>query len=279
MQIHPTASVHPSAQLPDEIEIGPHAVIDAGVTIGSGCTVNAHAIVTGETIIGTGNEIGYGAVIGAPPQDLTFKPDTRSRVIIGNRNIFREYVTIHRGNKDETDTAIGDQNFFMVGVHLAHNVRVGNHAIFANNVLLGGHVTVGDRAFFGGASAFHQFARVGRLAMIQGMMIGNRDTPPFCIGHGYSRIAGLNVVGLRRAGFSAETRRALKETYFILFDGKRLRKDAIREARESASCPECHELIDFVETPSRQGLCAPDLARGASGGGSRTEAEDDRDSL
>jgi UDP-N-acetylglucosamine acyltransferase len=261
MPIHPTAVIHPAARVAADAEIGPHAIVEAGAEIGPGCVIRAHAVIAGETVLGAGNEIGYGAVIGAPPQDLSFDPKTRSRVVVGEGNVFREYVTVHRGSKEGGQTTVGDRNYLMVGAHLGHDVRLGSGVILANNVLLGGHLAVGDRAFVGGAAAFHQFARIGRLAMCQGLMIGNRDVPPFCMAYGRSRIAGINALGLRRAGLPAETRQAIKATYHALFDRPGRLADAIEEARAQAACPEAHELIDFVAAPSKQGICA------AGGGG------------
>jgi len=158
--IHSTAFVDPSAKLGGDIEIGPGAIIEAGAVIGDGCRIQARAVISGHVRMGERNTVGYGAILGADPQDFDFKPGTQSSVVIGDDNIFREYVTIHRGTKEDSSTTVGNNNFLMVGVHMGHNSSVANHVIIANNCLLAGYVAVLDGAVLGGGSVFHQFIRV-----------------------------------------------------------------------------------------------------------------------
>ena len=176
--IHPTALIDPRAQLGREVQVGPYALIEADCVIGDYCEIRAHAVLCSGTILGAQNQIGYGAVLGAEPQDYAFK-NTDSRVEIGARNKIREYVTIHRATQEEGATRVGDDNFLMGGVHLGHDVVIGNRAILANNTLLSGYVQVGDGVFLGGGTLVHQFVRIGRLAITRGGTRLGKDVPPF----------------------------------------------------------------------------------------------------
>src|SRR4029077_9750850 len=160
---------------------------------------------------------GHGAIIGSAPQDVRFSEKTRSRVEIGNDNLIREYCTIHRGSTEGSATKIGNENFFMVGVHIGHNCSVGNDVIIANNVLLAGNVEILDQAFVGGGSTFHQFMRVGRLVMVQGSSAFGKDLPPFTMAAERNAVFGLNIVGLRRAGFNANERDEIKEAFKLVY--------------------------------------------------------------
>ena len=229
--IHPTAIIHPKAKLDATVQVGPFAVIDAGVELGANCIVGPHVYLTGETKIGTGNRFHAGCVIGDAPQDLKYK-DEPTRLRIGDENVFREHVTIHRSTKSDAETIIGSHNFFMANSHVAHNCTVGDHAILANGALLGGHAVVQDRAFISGNGLVHQFTRVGTLALMQGGAAISKDLPPFTVAFRENEICGLNIVGLRRAGFTAEQRLELKRLYHLLFrSGKNLR-EALAEASE-----------------------------------------------
>ena len=165
--LHPTAIIAPTARLAADVQVGPYAVIDAQVTLGPGCVVGPHTHLTGHTTIGARNRFHAGCVIGDAPQDLKYK-DEPTRLRIGDGNVFREHVTVHRSNKLAEDTVIGSNCLFMANCHIGHNSNVGNHVIIANGALLGGHVTVEDRAFISGNCLLHQFVRVGTLAMMQG---------------------------------------------------------------------------------------------------------------
>src|SRR5881628_2967748 len=178
-KIHPTAILNPDAQIGADVEVGPFSVIGPQVMIGNETIVQSHVVIEGEVLIGSGNFVGHGAIIGAPPQDVSFSPERKTKVEIGNDNVIREYCTIHRGTAEGTATKIGDKNFLMVGAHLGHNCEIGNNVTIANNCLLAGYVRVDDQAFIGGGSTFHQHMRVGRLVMVQGSSAFGKDLPPF----------------------------------------------------------------------------------------------------
>ncbi len=252
MTVHPTALVDPSAQLAEGVEIGPYAIIGSRVSLAEGCRVFAHAVLEQDIVAGPGNTFGYGAIIGAPPQDLSFRPNDPARVVIGTGNTFREYTTIHRGMGE--GTILGDNNFLMAGAHLAHNVRLGNNILIANNCLLGGHVQVGDRAFLGGGSVYHQFTRIGRLVITQGQGGYGKDIPPFCMAAGINRIAGLNVIGLRRAGFTPAQRAEISAAFSLLYR-RGLNVTQALEAASGISTPLAREFFDFVAASTKRGIC------------------------
>ena len=267
--IHSTAVIHPKAKLDSTVVVGPYAVIDEGVAVGPNSAVGPHVYLTGHTTIGTDNQIHAGCVLGDAPQDLKYKGEP-TRLRIGDHNIFREHVTVNRSNKLEEDTVIGSNNLLMANSHVGHNSVVGDFVILANGALLGGHVVVQDRVFISGNCLVHQFVRVGRFALMQGGSAISKDLPPFCIARGDNGICGLNVVGLRRAGFSGEERLELKKLYHLLFRSGRKRGAAVVEARNTASGEAARLLIDFVSS-TRRGLCADTGAR-------RTAAEAESDS-
>jgi UDP-N-acetylglucosamine acyltransferase len=252
--IHPTAIIHPKAKLDSAVNVGPFTVIDEDVELGADCVVGPHVYLTGHTKIGSGNKFHAGAIIGDAPQDLKYKGEP-TRLVIGDKNVFREHVTIHRSNKLEEDTVIGSRNFFMQHSHVAHNCVIGNDVILAGGALLAGHVTVQDRVFISGNCLAHQFARVGTLAMMQGGSAISLDLPPFTMLSQGNLMCGLNVVGLRRAGFSAEQRTELKRLYHLLFrSGKNLR-GAVAEARKNFTGDAAKILLDFV-AEAKRGVCA-----------------------
>jgi UDP-N-acetylglucosamine acyltransferase len=250
--IHPTAIISPQAELDPTVEVGPNVIIEEHVKIGQGTKIYANAYLTGFTTIGRNNQIHMGAVIGHDPQDTGFSKDTVSYIEIGDNNIFREYVTIHRGTKPDTKTIVGNENFLMGGSHLAHNVTIGNNVIIANYACLAGYVTAGDRAFVSGGVMVHQFVTVGRLAMLSGNGRFSRDIPPFVVALERNRVEGLNLVGLRRAGFTKEAIREVKECYKILYISGYGKKKAI-ESLDAAgfTTPEAAEFISFVRTAKR----------------------------
>lgn len=253
--IHPTALIHPDAELGTSVTVGPHAVIEGPARIGDGCEIQAHAVVTGYVEMGKDNVIGYSAVIGGEPQDFAFKPEVRSTVRIGNGNKIREFSTIHRGTAEGSATIVGDECFLMAGAHLGHNVHLGNQVIIANNSLLGGHVQVGDRVFIGGGCVFHQHTRIGRLAICQGLSGYGKDIPPFTTGALINGIAGLNVIGLRRAGLSAAQRTEIKEAFALLYRGGLNTTQALAAARERTWGAEAQEFFDFVAAAKKRGIC------------------------
>jgi UDP-N-acetylglucosamine acyltransferase len=267
--IHPTAIVHLKAKLDSTVQIGPYAVIDEGVELGAHCVVGPHVYLTGITRIGAHNRFHAGCVIGDAPQDLKYDGQP-TRLRIGDDNVFREHATAHRSTTTEGETVIGSHGFFMANSHVGHNSHLGDHVILANGVLLGGHVTVGDRAFLSGNCLVHQFVRVGTLALMQGGSAVSKDLPPFTIARGHNGICGLNVVGLRRAGYSAGQRLELKQLYHALFRAGQGLRSALAAAQEKFSSPAAKVMLDFL-TGSKRGVCA-DAGRGA--GAAKESAED-----
>ena len=258
-QIHASALVDPSTQLGEGARVGPFAMIEKNCVIGAGCEIRAHAVICAGTILGEQNQIGFGAIIGAEPQDFAFK-GLPSRVEIGARNRIREYVTIHRATKENGATRIGDDNFLMGGVHLGHDVTVGNGVILANNTLLSGHVQIGDRAFLGGATVLHQFVRIGSLAITRGGTRLGKDVPPYFMAVATNQVSGINRVGLRRAGLSHEVRKAIQAAYEMIYRSELNVSQALEELRQKFSGPEIAALTDFIST-SKRGICRD---RGAS---------------
>jgi UDP-N-acetylglucosamine acyltransferase len=260
--IHPTAIIHPDAKLDPTVKVGPYAVIDGQVTMGANCVVGPHVHLTGVTTIGAGNQFHTGCVIGDAPQDLKYKGEP-TRVRIGDQNVFREHVTVHRSTKLDEETIIGSHNFLMAHSHVGHNSALGNHIIIANGAMLGGHATVADRAFISGNCMVHQFVRIGSLALMQGGSGISKDLPPFTIAKGNNGICGLNVIGMRRAGFSAEDRLQLKAAYKLLFRSGQKLRPALAEAQKKFTSPTVKTLLDFVAA-SKRGICS-DTGKGSSG--------------
>lgn len=254
--IHPTAIVDSGANIGANVEIGPYTLVGGNVTIGDDTTIGANVVIEGEVTIGRGNRIGHGALIGGTPQDLNFTPATRSRVEIGDRNVIREYGTIHRGTDEGSATTIGDENFLMAGVHVGHNCVIGDGVIVANNVLLGGCVTIFDQAFIGGGTTLHQNMRVGRLVMVQGSSAFGKDLPPFTLAAERNAIFGLNVIGLRRAGFGVDARTEIKRAFKLLYTSGLNAKQALAKSKEMEWTEIGREFFDFVaEALMGRGVC------------------------
>ena len=251
--IHPTAVIHSKAQLDSTVLVGPHAVIDGGVEVGARCVIGPHAYLTGRTQIGTDNKFFAGSVIGEAPQDLKYK-GAPSGLRIGDYNVFRECVTVHRANLESDQTVIGSHNLLMGCCHIAHDCRLGDYVIIANGALIGGHVHIGDRVLISGNCLVHQFVRVGTLAMMQGGSAISKDLPPFTVARGDNSCCGLNTIGLRRAGLSPADRLELKQLYHSLFrSGLNLRK-AVIAARDKFSSASAKMMLDFIEG-SKRGVC------------------------
>jgi UDP-N-acetylglucosamine acyltransferase len=250
--IHPTALVAAGAQLGEGVTVGPYAVIEDGVVIGARTEIRAHAVVKRFTTLGEDNVVYEHAVLGNDPQDISFDGGPTT-LVIGDRNRIREGVTIHRGTHATGTTIVGSDCFLMAYVHIAHDCRVADRVIMANNVALAGHVHVDERAFLGGAVGIHHFTRVGRLAMVGGCAKINRDCLPFVLTDGSPGLtSGLNVVGLRRAGFAAADLRTLKTAYRTLLRSALPLAEAL--ARLSAmNEPLADELVAFVRG-SRRGF-------------------------
>ncbi|MFA5088023.1 MAG: acyl-ACP--UDP-N-acetylglucosamine O-acyltransferase [Candidatus Omnitrophota bacterium] len=257
LNIHKTAVIHPSAKLSPGVSIGAYTIIDGDVTIMDNVRVGSHCVVTGQTTIGPGCKIFSGAVVGSAPQDKKFSGDENVFLSIGENNVIREYVTINVGTvKGGGKTVLGANNLLMAYSHVAHDCIIGNNCVMANAATLGGHVTLEDNAVIGGLTAVHQFVRLGRLSIVGGCSKVVQDIAPFstCDGHP-TEVYGLNLVGLKRAEFSAETIRRLKKAFKILFNSGLAKTHAIeRIEQEIEPCPEIEHLIFFIKT-SKRGLC------------------------
>lgn len=265
MAIHPTAIVDPRAELGADVEIGPYAIVEGPVVLGDRVRIHAHGCVRGPSEIGEDTVIFSFACIGGDPQDLKYRGEP-TRLVVGKRNTFRENSTANRGTTaGDGVTRIGDDNLFMANTHVAHDCVVGNRCVFANSVAIAGHVTIQDRVVLGGLAAVHQFGRIGRCAMVGGGGMAAQDVPPFTIAQGdRARLVGLNVVGLRRAGFSREVMSALKGAYRELFQAGMPTRIASEQVRAFYhDVPEVLELVAFLES-SQRGICrsvgSPDAA-------------------
>jgi UDP-N-acetylglucosamine acyltransferase len=251
--IHSTAIISPKAQLDSTVEVGPYAVIDAHVSLGPGCHVGPHVYLTGHTAIGANNRFHAGCVIGDAPQDLKYK-DQPTRLVIGDGNLFREGATVHRSATTDGATIVGSNNFLMVNSHLGHNVSIGDNVIITNGALIGGHAQIDDRVFISGNCLAHQFVRIGTLALMQGGAAISLDLPPYTVASRINTLCGLNVVGLRRAGVSAEERLELKRLYHkLLLSGQNL-SNALLEARPEFTGTCARAMLDFVASSTR-GVC------------------------
>jgi UDP-N-acetylglucosamine acyltransferase len=251
--IHPTAIIHPQAKLDPTATVGPYAVIDGEVELGPHCSVGPHAYLTGRLTMGSHNQFFAGCVIGEAPQDLKYK-GAPTRVRIGDHNVFREHVTVHRSTTVEGETVIGSHNFLMANAHVGHNSQVGDHVIMANGALLGGHVTVGDRAFISGNAVVHQFVRIGTLAILQGGTKTSKDVPPYTVTYEFNLIVGLNTIGLRRAGLTAAERLELKQLYRFLFRSGKNQRAAVAAAQKEFTGAPARHLLEFMAATKR-GVC------------------------
>jgi UDP-N-acetylglucosamine acyltransferase len=256
MKIHPTAIISADAQLEDGVEIGPYAVIGSDVKIGKNTIIGPHAVIDDFTHIGEGCHIFQFCSIGAPPQDLKFGGE-KTRVIIGNFNTIREFVTINRSTTADIGvTMIGDHNFIMAYCHVAHNCKLGNNIIMSNSSGMAGHVHVEDQAIIGPMSGIHQFCRIGAHCMIGGCSAVVKDIPPYTLAQGnHAQLFGLNLVGLKRRNFSEKTIKAIKEAYRIIFRSNLLLEAALKKAQdELEDIPEVNNFIKFIKE-SKRGVC------------------------
>jgi len=254
VSIHPTAVIDSRAEIHEEVEIGPYVVVEGVVRIGRGTRVMVHAVIMGWTEVGENNEIHPGAVLGDAPQDKAYHGE-ESYLRVGDHNIFREYVQVHRGTAPGSSTSIGSHNFLMAGAHVGHNCSLGDHIVIANGALLGGYVEVGDHAFISGHCVVHQFVRVGELSLMRGLSGTSRDVPPYSIVDWQHRVRGVNVIGLKRVGFDEPRIREIKEAFRILFRKGRNLSLAIREVESNGKVSqEVAALLEFIRT-SRRGVC------------------------
>ncbi len=252
VHLHPAAFVDPRAQLGEDVVVGPGTIVGEHVRVGDRTRIDAHALITGWTTLGSDNHVHHGAVLGSPPQDLKY-PGEASHLLIGDHNVFREYMTANLATEPGEATRIGSHSLFMAYSHLAHNGCVGNHVVIANAVQLAGYVVVDDWAIVGGGTVVHQFARIGRHSMIGGGSRISQDIAPFVKSAGSPpRNAGVNAIGLERRGFGRETREALERAYRIFFrDGSTASRAVETIRRELPDIPEAEHFARFCETSVR----------------------------
>ncbi|MGD9615668.1 MAG: acyl-ACP--UDP-N-acetylglucosamine O-acyltransferase [Alphaproteobacteria bacterium] len=264
-RVHPTAIVAAGAVLADDVVIGPYCLVGEHVVLASGVSLGAHAAIDGRTTIGERTRIFPFAAIGFEPQDLKYKGEPSS-LVIGRDNTIREHVTINTGTEGGgMVTRIGDHCLLMVGAHVAHDCRIGDHVIMANNATLAGHVVVDDYARLGGLSAVHQFVRIGRHAMIGGMTGVERDVIPYgqAIGD-RARLTGLNIIGMQRAGYSREDIQALRAAYQLLFaEGGTLSERVEATTERFGGIGPVDDIIAFIRADSTRAICQPKGAPGA----------------
>jgi UDP-N-acetylglucosamine acyltransferase len=253
MSIHATAIVDAKAELDSDVEVGPYAVIGAGVRIGAGSRIGSHSVIEGRTEIGRDNRIHAHSVIGGDPQDKKYGGED-TLLIIGNGNTIREFVTINRGTRDGGGvTRIGDDNWIMAYVHIAHDCLVGDHTILANCVALAGHVLIEDYAILGGYSLIHQFCKIGAHAFTAMGSKVNQDVPPYVVvGGDMSVPRGINSEGLKRRGFNSEQIQAVKRAYRTLFlSGLPLADARAKLAEQAVGVEEIQRMVDFIDKSER----------------------------
>src|SRR5258708_15888288 len=254
MSIAPTARIDPRASIGEGVSIGEYCGIEPEVVIGAGCRLEPYVYVKRWTTLGEDNEISAGTVLGTDPLDKTFKGE-RSYLRIGARNKIREHYTISRGTQPESVTEIGDDNYIMTSGHIAHNCKIGNRTVICSCALVAGYVEVEDEAFISGGVVIHQFSKIGRLAMISGNTRVNLDAPPFFLYSGFHiEATGLNIVGLKRAGFSLAEVARLKNAYRTLYRSGLKLEDALCQIETEIRTPEAAHLVGFIRA-SRRGIC------------------------
>jgi len=255
MTIHPTAIIEDGAQVHPSVVVGPYSIVEAGAVIGEGCVIESCVRIYGQTRMGRNNRVCHGATLGSEPQDLTYTPDKSRPLTIGDGNHFKEGVNISRGVKTEGGTRIGNNNYWMAYSHAGHDCIVGDSNIFANTATLAGHVEVADRTFLSGQVAVHQFCRIGSYALVAGVSGVPQDVPPYVLADGHrARILGLNVVGLRRNGFTPEQRNVIKSAYRTIFrTGLRLAEALVKVEETFPASPEAAQIVQFIQS-SRRGV-------------------------
>lgn len=250
--IHPTAIVESGASVADDATVGPFALIESGAVVGSGCEIAAGVIIRPGTILGSKVRVDSYSVIGGLPQDLHFDPQTKSGVEVGSGTVIREHVTIHRSTMPGGMTKVGANCLLMATCHIAHDCVVGDDVVIANTTLLAGHVTIGNGAFLGGDAAIHQYVRVGDRVMVGGQSALTRDTPPYCLVAERDRLVGLNIVGLRRAGFSRDEIAEIKRLFHLIYDEAGSPKDkALRIPDDEIHYACGHKFVDFFKCGKR----------------------------
>ena len=261
-KIHETAIIDPTATLGDGVAIGPYASIGPTVSLGDGVEVGSHSVIVRNTSLGAGTIVHSFAVLGGAPQSVGYKGE-ETTLIIGARNVIREFVTINRGMPNARgETRIGDGGFIMTHAHIAHDCILGDGVIMANNVMVGGHVEIGDNAWIGGGAAIHQNSRIGRQAMLGGMAGLEGDLIPFGSALGNrAYLGGLNLVGMKRRGFSRETIHDIRNAYRLLFAQEGTFQERLDDVAETfAHVPEAMEIVTFIRTGNNRALCMPSRA-------------------
>ncbi len=252
MAVHPSAIIEDGAEIHPSAEIGPWSLIEAGAVIGAECRIESGVRIYGGTRLGARNRVCHGATLGSEPQDLSFTPERARPLVIGSDNCFREGVNISCGLKSERGTRIGNRNYFMAYSHAGHDCLVGDDNILANTATLAGHVQLAHHCFVSGQVAVHQFARIGAHTMIGGVSGVSKDVPPFVIANGQRAVlVGVNAVGLKRHGFSAEQRARIKAVYRLIFRSGRRLEQGLSEANARYPSPETERIVAFIEASER----------------------------
>lgn len=250
-RVHPTALLTGEVEVADDVEIGPYVVIEGPVRIGPGCVIRPFVHLVGPLTMGRENIVYTGAVLGERPQHLKYNGEPTS-VEIGDQNVIREHVTIHRGTTHSWKTTIGSGNFLMAQSHIGHDCQVGNRCIIANGALVAGHVVLEDNVYLSGNSAVHQFVKVGRLSLLGGLSATSKDVPPFAIQQGLNWIHGVNVVGMRRAGMNGQQIDAVRRAYHILFrSGTMMSAALVQVERDLGQVDAVAELVRFIRSSPR----------------------------
>lgn len=253
VNIHPTAIVHSNACVAEGVEVGPYSVIGEHVSIGKDTKIASHVLIEGWTTIGERNHIFSFSSIGTPPQDIGYRNE-ETYLIIGDDNVIRESATVHRATtKEKRKTIIGNKNFLMAYSHVGHDCKLGDSIIMANSVALGGHIEIGDHAIIGGIVGVHQFARIGNYAIVGGQSAVTLDIPPYVTAAGNrAQLYGLNLVGLKRKGFTDQAISTLKKAYKIIFRSGMTQDEALQKVSEElTSSPEAMHLVEFIKSSKR----------------------------
>jgi UDP-N-acetylglucosamine acyltransferase len=253
-KISPEAAVHPKAVFGKNVEVGPYTVIGPDVVIGDGTKIKAHCLITGQTTIGKENVIHNGVSIGAPPQDIKYKGE-KGAIVIGDKNIIREFVTIHTPSA-AGETRIGNENFIMVQAHVPHNCKIGNQVVIGGYVGLAGYTEIEDQAVIGGLAGIHQFVRIGRLAMVGAQSKVTQDIPPFMLVEGNpAQVRGINSIGIQRRGVSLDGQSEIKKAFKLLYESGHNTAEAAKEIRKRLRpLPEIDQLVAFLEDESHRGI-------------------------
>jgi len=253
LAIHPTAIIDPKAELDSSVEVGPYCIIEANVRVAAGCVLMHNVYLTGWTEIGESCTLHPGVIVGHSPQDIKYD-GARTYCRVGRENILREYVTIHRGTDPESATTVGDGCFFLAGSHVGHNCAVGDNVTLINSAMLAGHVSVGNRVTIGGGAGVHQFVRIGELTMIKGNAAVGMDIVPYALVGIDGRVAGVNTIGLRRAGLSHEERQEVRYAYRALFGKGAHFRAAVEQLVDKLSTPAGRRLLVFLQAESKRGF-------------------------